>query len=129
MILIKLLFNYSFYTDPAILVKMVVNSVLPTRRRLSTTFVDFMSFVGGLLGLFAGFSFLSAAEVIYHFIILPLMKLLRRGSSTVHPIEATADSFVFKRFLINNFKNSSIHGLGNVGSMSKSVVERYLMHI
>ena len=71
--------------------------------------------------------------MIYHFIILPLVKILRRVSSIVHPIEATeqstAESFNFKRFLMNNFKNSSIHGLGNVGSINKSVVERLIHNL
>ena len=107
---------------------MGVDSVYATRRRLSTTFFDFMSFVGGLLGLFAGFSFLSAAEVLYYFIIQPLIKMMQRNSSAVYPIEtnerSAVDSSYCKKFVTDLLQSSSIHGLGSVGSRDKRIFER-----
>jgi hypothetical protein len=87
-----------------------------------------MSFVGGLLGLFAGFSFLSAAEIIYHFVIQPVMKIVQKNSSTVHPIETNDQSAVgsssLNSFITDMLQSSSIHGLRNIGRRNKGVIER-----
>lgn len=130
--MIILVYRYNFHSsynaEPKIFVKMLADSVHATRRRLSTTFVDFMSFVGGLLGLFLGFSFLSAAEVLYYFIIQPLIKMMQTNSSTVHPTEtneqSTVDSSYCKKFITDMLQSSSIHSLGSVGSRDKGVIER-----
>jgi hypothetical protein len=71
--------------------------------------LEFLSFVGGLLGLFAGFSSLSAIELLYWFAVRICMKSLNRRTAVVHPmgeikVETTN---IFENFL----NSSSIHGL------------------
>lgn len=87
--------------------------------------VDLLSYAGGLLGLFAGFSFLSFIELIYWFTVrvifwkfqrstrvFPLIESLEAESKFVYIMNAT------QRFL----NNSSIHGLNFIAE--KNVFEK-----
>ena len=81
-------------------------------RRKQFNEVDFLSFVGGLLGLFAGFSALSFIELIYWFLIRIALKFIKRKSTKVFPIQRNIEDIQRKfRFLKEYFKNSSIHGV------------------
>ncbi|KAG5667483.1 hypothetical protein PVAND_015463 [Polypedilum vanderplanki] len=78
-------------------------------RRKQFDEIDFFSFVGGLLGLFAGFSALSAVEIFYWFILKIFTKDCNRRSTVVYPFKEieVRKSNIFEDF----FSNSSIHGL------------------
>jgi hypothetical protein len=71
-----------------------------------------LSFVGGLLGLFAGFSALSFIELIYWFPIRMTLKLINRRSTKVFPFHGNFEKIQRKfKFLFDYFENSSIHGV------------------
>jgi hypothetical protein len=85
--------------------------------------LDFLSFVGGILGLFAGFSALSFVELIYWFTIRVFVKNFRVKVTKVNPeVEDTqnepkttkiTDSF------LSYFNESSVHGLNHIIELSK----------
>ena len=76
--------------------------------------LDLLSYAGGLLGLFAGFSLLSFIELIYWFTVRAVMKSFNR-STRVHPFNEDQDGqgiFIKLKHMTRDFlKNSSIHGL------------------
>ncbi|CAG9808827.1 unnamed protein product [Chironomus riparius] len=76
--------------------------------------LDLLSYAGGLLGLFAGFSLLSFIELIYWFTVRAIMKNFHQ-STRVHPFNENQDSqrnfMNFKHVAQDFLKNSSIHGL------------------
>jgi hypothetical protein len=78
--------------------------------------LDFLSYIGGLLGLFAGFSVLSFVELVYWFSIRVFLQRIRRASSTVVPLirVPTLSSSRLDNFgkqVKNYLQESSIHGL------------------
>jgi hypothetical protein len=78
--------------------------------------LDFLSYIGGLLGLFAGFSVLSFAELVYWFSIRVCLEKMRRVSSKVVPlirIPALRSTKIdtFRNYIKNYLQESSIHGL------------------
>jgi len=83
---------------------------------------DFLSFVGGFLGLFAGFSALSFIELIYWFTIRVFLVNLNRLRAKVHPIsqsiQNTSKWLKIKDFFMSYFSESSIHGLSQVFELS-----------
>ncbi|CAG9810334.1 unnamed protein product [Chironomus riparius] len=79
--------------------------------------LDFFSYFGGLLGLFAGISVLSLIETVYWFTIRQLESCHRSDSTQVMPFneddEGSQPSGIFnsfKLFIVNFFNESSIHG-------------------
>jgi hypothetical protein len=91
------------------------------------TTVDIFSLIGGFLGLFAGFSFLSAGEIILHFIVNPLITIRHRRSTKVHATEITNTRQTQKQlwnYVINFLVNSSIHSFSHVGNRQKKFLER-----
>lgn len=92
-------------------------------RKKQFTAVDFLSFVGGILGLFAGFSALSFVELIYWFGIRVFVRKFTKIDSKVHPIEnvqAGKSKFVeIKEFLKFYLSESSIHGFGFIFESSR----------
>lgn len=103
--------------------------------------VDFLSFIGGLLGLFAGFSALSFVEIIFWILIRVRGVISKRSNSAVHPkvIEVAecvregngnnldqisnslnGENFEQKNVAQEYFSESSIHGLNYIFSYSYS---------
>lgn len=79
-------------------------------------YVDFLSFVGGLLGFFAGFSALSLVELIYWFAIKAFAHAVhyKVTKNRVEPLEMDGTDDENKhRFeiIVEYFQSSSIHGL------------------
>jgi Amiloride-sensitive sodium channel len=66
---------------------------IPLRRFRQFTFVDFLSYVGGLLGLFAGISALSFFEVFYFFIPRAITDVMRRVAKTSRVIKISPGNF------------------------------------
>ena len=86
-----------------------------------------MSFVGGLLGLFAGFSALSLVEVIYYFFIRIGINIFIQKNK-VHPIvtpEVKNKNVRIVKEIVNEYlATSTIHGLQADGS--KNWFSKYL---
>lgn len=75
--------------------------------------LDFLSFVGGLLGLFAGFSAISFVEFIYWFTVRLLIEMCQKTKLQVHPVGSNENQQVSvkKSYFESYFKESTIHGL------------------
>jgi hypothetical protein len=87
-----------------------------------TTF-DFLSYCGGSLGLFLGFSALSAIELVYYFtirIFFRRMQMKKVASSTEEVAEPK------KRFVVECLEGSSIHGCNQIVAPKRSKFERCL---
>jgi len=85
--------------------------------------LDFLSFVGGILGLFAGFSALSFVELIYWFTIRVFIKNCRSTRIVPYPVEENVQNNSKKLkdrdCLTSYFNESSVHGLNHVFETSK----------
>lgn len=81
--------------------------------------VDFFSYFGGLLGLFAGISVLSIVEAVYWFTIQLIEGRCIQSSTKVVPltkfdVEENNDFIKVKEFVVKFFSESSIHGLNYI---------------
>ena len=103
------------------------NEVLAISRKIGYTIVDTLSFIGGFLGLFAGFSFLSAGEVIDYLMIQPLKIFKKKKLVKIHPkrvMRRSKNNKALKYFTIF-LKSSSIHSFNHIGNEDKGLIERY----
>jgi Amiloride-sensitive sodium channel len=103
----------------------------PLFRRRHFTEIDIFSFVGGLLGLFLGFSVLSMVEILYFCVIKVCFKKTSQAyessnmSWTTHG--AGFNCLQFRcRFIVDYMRESSVHGLAYIADKSKHFVERYI---
>jgi hypothetical protein len=90
--------------------------------------LDFLSYIGGLLGLFAGFSVLSFIELIYWFLIRVCLDKMRRVSSKVVPViriptMRSRKLESFSKHVKNYLNESSIHGLSYLSD--SQLIQRY----
>jgi hypothetical protein len=87
--LISLIFSNSDNNTVSISIKFREKEFFPYRKFLRFNFFDFLSTVGGLLGLFAGISFLSLIEIFYFFTLRIITNLIRlfklKRNSKVRP--------------------------------------------
>lgn len=94
------------------------NDFLCVIRRKQFSGVEVLSFVGGLLGLFAGFSALSFVEVIYYFTIR--VGFIYHQRNKVHLIKnekfKNKDARIVKDIWKEYLAESSIHGLNASGA-------------
>lgn len=109
------------------------NEFYPMVRKKHYTNVEIFSFVGGLFGLFLGFSVLSLFELIFHFIIVPILEFFKKFQTHQEPKskkawrkEATPKTKAVKEYAIKIMENSSIHGLVYISDGSRRKVERYI---
>lgn len=95
------------------------NDFFSVIRRKQFSGVEVVSFVGGLLGLFAGFSALSFVEFIYHFTIRIGYNIYSQRNK-VHPIKnpklKNKDRRIVKDIMEEYLAESSIHGLNANGA-------------
>jgi hypothetical protein len=108
----------------------VVDSVFVLSKKKSQTIVEYLSFVGGILGLFAGFSFITVAEVLYYFIVYPLIQRSKTRDSKVYPFNdqintTESGQLMLSRFFKKALESSSIHTFSHIGGDFKSTIERY----
>jgi len=103
------------------------DSFYPKIRRKYFTTIDWFSFVGGILGLFFGFSFLSGFEIMYH-----IWKGIFSTNIDQNLIVNRARNSKVKKRLQKIWKyvkifmdNSSIHGLSYVTKSEIRIYERY----
>jgi hypothetical protein len=91
-------------------------------RQQQLTPLDFVSYCGGSLGLFLGFSALSAVELLYYFTLRLIFKRLRRNR--VEDLSTDHDEQK-KNYLVEFFENSSVHGCNQVVMKDRSWFERF----
>ncbi|XP_070504562.1 uncharacterized protein [Chironomus tepperi] len=85
--------------------------------------VDFLSFVGGILGLFAGFSVLSFVEL-FHWFCVKICINLCDAQNRVHTFNSEPENVArMPRVLQVFFESSSVHGLQYF--LNKQVIERF----
>jgi hypothetical protein len=75
--------------------------------------IDFLSFVGGLLGLFAGFSVMSLIELIYWLGSSCLSMIFKKRTAVVVPVDAGHNRNMgrIEKFVKDYFNETSVHGL------------------
>jgi hypothetical protein len=89
------------------------------------TVIDFLSYCGGSLGLFLGFSLISAIEIVYYFTLRVLCVKSQRNR--VEPEESDVSNRVNQRsYLSKMMESSTIHGLNQVAKENRSSFERHV---
>lgn len=80
--------NYLFRFDNITLLsfKFTVEETNPLRRTRRFTIIDFLSYVGGVFGLFAGISVLSFFEIVYFFTLRVVSNIFLKEKSSQHSI-------------------------------------------
>jgi hypothetical protein len=126
---IALLFCHTFsendYGTATFTIKFKEQQISVLKKRVQMNSVELLSFVGGLLGLFAGFSFISLVEFVYIFFLkfLCFEKLPRFNpkccKNTVQPV-GISDRFsrakVFRSYIMFYMKESSVHSFNFISS-------------
>lgn len=120
-----------FVQNIEIKIEFGLKEVLALSRKKVHSIVDILSLIGGFLGLFAGFSFLSASEIINNFIIDPLIKIKTKRSTKVHPftVNKIRISQQNSNYLWTYFKHSSIHSFKHVANSDRNWIERIIWSI
>jgi hypothetical protein len=86
------------------------------------TLIDFLSYCGGSLGLFLGFSLISAVELVYYFTLRLLC--LKIQTRRVKPEES--DKANRKSDIVEMMANSTIHGFNQIAKEKRSSFERHV---
>jgi hypothetical protein len=96
-------------------------------RKQQFNILNFISFVGGILGLFAGFSAISFIELIYWFTVRVVLLNFGRRNREIRPIDVNLhdheNGISLMKYFKNFFDESSIHGLKYVSGFTK--IDRY----
>lgn len=120
-----------------IIVKFQDNEFFSVIRKKQFSNIDFISYCGGILGLFAGISLLSIIELFYFFTIrVAGDKWKAWRSCKVVPFENIDSSQrnqnqaenkiakTMKTYILKYFKESSIHGCNHSVDSTRSLLER-----
>jgi hypothetical protein len=83
--------------------------------------VDFASYCGGSLGLFLGFSVLSAVEIVYYFSLRILC--FKKQKTKVGSIQIEGENKQ-KSYLLEAVGSSSIHGCNQIAINNRHIFER-----
>ena len=97
------------------------DSFYPQIKRKYFTMIDWFSFVGGILGLFFGFSILSAVEIIFHFWMMIFGRKYEAEAESRNHMKLKKFQEYFKEFL----RNSSIHSFQYLSKSDLRMSERY----
>lgn len=123
-----------------ITVKFGKEEFYPTIKQRQFTGINFLSYIGGTLGLFAGFSFLTVFELLIYFGWRSGLSLIaaKKKRKKVRPVDAKMIKIQSKKFSkFPNFvkvplmfgltyvQNSSIHGINHASMKNLSPIERY----
>jgi hypothetical protein len=92
--------------------KFTVDEVFPIKRKKMFTNVDVLSYIGGILGLISGFSFLSVAEIVYVFMMKPLMRFKCMRSNRIEPVSLLSERRL--NFFKNYLNESSVHSFNYI---------------
>jgi hypothetical protein len=93
------------------------------QQQLST--LDFIGYCGGSLGLFLGFSVISAVEIVYYFL---LRFLIVRIHNRVEPERVNEDASQ-KNYLVEAVDKSTIHGFNQIFVKNRNAFERFVMKL
>lgn len=115
------------------------NGFYPTIKERQFTGIDFVSYLGGTLGLFAGFSVLTVFELFSHIIVPFCSKLIRKKRRvkvfTFRPVllsrkirrsKVPRIITVPSKFCYSYVKNSSLHGISHASQENLKRLERYV---
>jgi hypothetical protein len=91
------------------------------QQQLST--LDFIGYCGGSLGLFLGFSALSAVEIVYYFTLRIVLERVRRIKVDV--LSGNSIENESKNYLVELLENSSIHGCNQIVMKKRLIFERF----
>jgi len=112
-------------------VKFKTKEIFPRVYRRQFTSLDLLSYIGGLLGLVAGFSVLSFIEICYFFTIRIWFDKVQGRKVTPLNVQEEAPSRLQKlvkvprEYLITYFGNSSIHGLNFMSDDNRHACEKF----
>jgi hypothetical protein len=87
------------------------------------TTLDFVSYCGGSLGLFLGFSLISAIEIVYYCTLRILFGSRQR--MRVSP-EEVSDEPEQKSYLAEAIGSSTIHGFNQITMKNRHIAERFV---
>jgi hypothetical protein len=90
--------------------------------QLQLSTIDFLSYCGGSLGLFLGFSALSAVEFLYYFTLRMFCKRVGMNEVAPHPSEVEEPT---KNYLVELMESSSVHGCNQVVMKHRHFLERF----
>jgi hypothetical protein len=90
------------------------------QQQLST--LDFVCYCGGSLGLFLGFSTLSAFEIVYYFTLRILCLKTQRKKVNCAEIERIKE----RNHFIEVIESSSIHGFNQTVRKNRHFIERFV---
>lgn len=111
----------------------------PSIKQRQFTGINFLSYIGGTLGLFAGFSVLTVFELLSHFVVRSCLGFVEkmRNRSKVHAIKTASiikskkhsklPGFIKIPLMLgrNYAENSSVHGITHASQKNLSIFERY----
>lgn len=130
--------GFKRYHSRIVQVEFVQDEFYPTIKQRQFTEINFLSYIGGTLGLFAGFSVLTVFEILSFFILRCCLDLMEKlGRKKVKPIEVqrirkyiipskTAKLLkVVPKFAYSYVENSSIHGINHAAQKNLSISERF----
>jgi hypothetical protein len=87
------------------------------------TTLDFVSYCGGSLGLFLGFSLISAIEIVYYC----TLRILFRSRQSMRVVsEEASDEPEKKSYLAEAIGSSTIHGFNQITSKNRHIAERFV---
>lgn len=104
------------------------SSFYPSVLKQQLTTLDFVSYCGGSLGLFLGFSFLSAAEIIYYFSLRIIFKKIE-SNKTVGLKAVSLKGKKNQSFVKEIVESSSIHGCNQIVFENRHKAEKYFFDI
>jgi hypothetical protein len=94
----------------------------PMVRQQQLTALDFISYCGGSLGLFLGFSVLSAVELVYYFTLRLIFKRVRSNK-----VECSSNQIAPKanrNYLLEFVSSTSVHGCNQTSMNRRHFLER-----
>jgi hypothetical protein len=114
------------FKDPLFsgLMQVIFKSVdfFPMIRQQQLTALDVVSYCGGSLGLFLGFSALSAIEIVYY---LTLRSICVKRQQLKVSIATANNESIKKNYLAEFSESSTVHGFNQVNMRSRHFIERF----
>jgi hypothetical protein len=97
-------------------------SFFPFLLQQQLTTLDFVSYCGGSLGLFLGFSAVSAIEIVYYLTLRIIC--FKRQSNKISSNDQNNELMRTKKYLVEFVENSSIHGCNQIAMKRRHWIER-----
>jgi hypothetical protein len=97
-------------------------SFFPKVLQQQLTTIDFISYCGGSLGLFLGFSAVSSIEIVYYFTLrIIFLKKQQAKVADISPEPKKSNNY-----LIESVENSSVHGCNQIVMEKRHWIERII---